>query len=532
MAEQKTDSPAVPLPDPEKLQRNVAAAMTQLREKRGLYIGLGLAALALVVGLLIWLNWRGTPEAPAFEPMWSRAEKALGKLTTNESAGAEIADLEAYVSGQDDAHLVGIGKWILAILHYREAYTAGNLDFADKKPHLEKALAHAENLQSNSKEYDKLPVVIKGWFTEPGVSPVKQLRDRIKADLDFEEANRIEQPAPDDGLTAVLRTSDGDIYLRFFRKLAPLHVDNFVSLSAAGAYNGTAFHFVGGGNKNPLAVHGGDPYSFFYNDPRNRSHILRWGQGGLGYHVPPEQARYMVGHRERIVSSMRASGRAQTADWDNAAMFQILLQADPGLDRVHTPFAQVVEGFDIVTEAAGRATAAEDQTYKDATEFSSSATRDLIVKPVIIHKVVIFGQDGKAVEHAFPLADNEKSLGTVKNAPVQPLEGDALYAGRKLVNPLTADPETIRRGLDTPFPIDVVPGEANPLGDREGVRKTKGDNGTSGAGDRTSDDSNKDEKSPDSDAPKDADKTEDSAKAPEKTKDPEESGDKPKGDDG
>jgi len=481
MAEQKTESPAVPLPDPDRVREGVSTALERFREKRGLYLTLGVGFLLVLIGFLVWINLPKTVEDTAFGPMWQRSETIIRKLVTDESAAAELADLEAYVAGLDDTQQAGLGKWLLANFHYKEAYTTDKLDFEDKKPHLEKALSYATELGQG--KYDTLLVSRDRWFADTSDDPVTRLREQIAADLEFEKANRSEQPAPSKGLTAVLRTSAGDIYLRFYRELAPKHVDNFVMLAKRGTYNGTAFHFVGGGTDDPIAIHAGDPYSFFYNDPLNRDHILRWGKGTLGYGVPPEEARFEIDHREAIVSSMRP----ERADWDNAAMFQILLRADPGLDRVHTPFAKVVEGLGVAKKAAGRKTAAQHQPYKDAPEFASVSTRDLVVEPVLLHKVLVFGEDGKALEHSFPLTDNEKTLGGVKERAVEPLAGDALYAGRRLRNPLTADPETIRRGLHVPFPADVDPLAADELGDRTkrttGEAERKPDGGAGKAGD-------------------------------------------------
>ena len=43
---------------------------------------------------------------------------------------------------------------------------------------------------------------------------------------------------------AVLKTSQGDVTVRFFFDKAPGHVKNFVDLAAAGFYDGTLFHRV------------------------------------------------------------------------------------------------------------------------------------------------------------------------------------------------------------------------------------------------------------------------------------------------
>ena len=56
---------------------------------------------------------------------------------------------------------------------------------------------------------------------------------------------------------AVLKTSQGDVTIRFFLDKAPGHVKNFVDLAAAGFYDGTLFHRVIPG----FMVQGGDPFT-------------------------------------------------------------------------------------------------------------------------------------------------------------------------------------------------------------------------------------------------------------------------------
>jgi cyclophilin family peptidyl-prolyl cis-trans isomerase len=207
---------------------------------------------------------------------------------------------------------------------------------------------------------------------------------------------------------------------------------------------------------------GGDPFTFFYNDPHNKKHILRWGNGGVGYEQPPEQGRYVISHRPGVVtSSMSPDG-----DWASGSQFMIMTGVDADLDKRHTPFAKVVEGLGIVERIAKRKSAGDHGPYQDEPSFQSVDTRDLIVDPAILHKVIVY-ENGVALPHDFPLTDSEKSIASLSQMPVQPLTGDALYAGRKM---RAVDGEgEIRPGLDIPFPDDVDlkdAKQANPLGDR------------------------------------------------------------------
>jgi len=204
---------------------------------------------------------------------------------------------------------------------------------------------------------------------------------------------------------------------------------------------------------------GGDPFTFFYNDPKNKKQVLRWGTGGVGYDIAPEAGRYRISHRAGIVTSQMPAD----ADWDNGVQFMIMTGVDTDLDKRHTPFAKVVEGQGVVDKIAARKTAGEQATYKDDPQFSTIATRDLIVEPAILHKVIIY-ENGKALPHDFALAEGEKSLATLSGTPVQPLSGDAAYCGRLMRAP--GSPGEIRMGLDIPFPDDVDPEKADPRGER------------------------------------------------------------------
>ena len=69
---------------------------------------------------------------------------------------------------------------------------------------------------------------------------------------------------------ATISTKFGNIVVKFFPDLAPIHVKNFISLAEAGFYTGTPFHRVIPG----FMIQGGDPNGT--------------GTGGPGYTIPAE----------------------------------------------------------------------------------------------------------------------------------------------------------------------------------------------------------------------------------------------------
>jgi peptidyl-prolyl cis-trans isomerase B (cyclophilin B) len=456
MSETKTTA-GVPLPDPEEVQQSVRHFLEGFRARPGYYITIGVVLLAVAFAVIAFLSMGPGAEENAFTPLVKRYDAARMLLARDASAATPIADLEAYVETIRGTPEEGIGLWYAAIARYREAWTADKVTFEERRPHLEKAVAYLEELDKEPK-FDDLFIAKDRWFTSGGPAPIRRLLEQAKADLGWAREHDRPEPEPDRSLVAVLRTELGDIYLAFYRTEAPEHAKAFVINVRQGTYNGTAFFFVRGGTEEPTGVMAGDPFTFFYNDALRKDHILRWGGGGTGFGLPPEESRFRIFHRRGVVTSQRT----ERADWDNAVQFQILVGRDTELDRVHTPFAKVIEGMDVVDKIAKRKTAAQHSTFKDDNAFASIRTRDLLVEPVWILKAIAF-ENGQAPEHEFPLAEGERKLETLRGTPVVPLSEDDLRAGRELRAPDAAD---VVPGRHFPYPGDLDPEKRDPKGER------------------------------------------------------------------
>ncbi|MCP9438392.1 MAG: peptidylprolyl isomerase [Nitrospira sp.] len=122
----------------------------------------------------------------------------------------------------------------------------------------------------------------------------------------------------------------GEIVLRFFPDVAPIHVNNFLKLAREGFYNGTTFHRVIPG----FMIQGGDPNS---KKPDRSLH----GMGGPGYTIKAEFNSKP--HRRGIVSMARSN------DPDSAGSQFFICVADSNfLDWQYTVFGEVVSGMDVV----------------------------------------------------------------------------------------------------------------------------------------------------------------------------------------
>jgi peptidyl-prolyl cis-trans isomerase B (cyclophilin B) len=137
---------------------------------------------------------------------------------------------------------------------------------------------------------------------------------------------------------AVLKTSQGDITLKFFYDKAPGHVKNFIDLSAKGFYDGTLFHRVIPG----FMIQGGDP-----NTKQPETPTTRYGTGGnkdaSGAPINLKAEFNDTSHRRGILSMARASDPNSAS-----SQFFIVVKDSPFLDRQYTAFGEVVNGMDVV----------------------------------------------------------------------------------------------------------------------------------------------------------------------------------------
>lgn len=127
---------------------------------------------------------------------------------------------------------------------------------------------------------------------------------------------------------AEINTSKGTMKVEFFEKDAPKTVENFISLSEKGFYNGLTFHRV----IPDFVIQGGCPDGT--------------GAGGPGYAIDCELDGDNQYH-DKGVLSMAHAGRNT-----GGSQFFICHNRDntAHLDRNHTVFGKVVEGLDIIDQ--------------------------------------------------------------------------------------------------------------------------------------------------------------------------------------
>lgn len=141
------------------------------------------------------------------------------------------------------------------------------------------------------------------------------------------------------GTYAVFETSQGNFVVRLFPEEAPKTVANFVELAQGTKefvdpktskkvkrpfYDGLIFHRV----IPDFMIQGGDP--------------MGTGTGGPGYQFEDEFGSSRVFDKPGILAMANAGPNT------NGSQFFITVAATPWLNRKHTIFGEVVEGYDVV----------------------------------------------------------------------------------------------------------------------------------------------------------------------------------------
>ncbi len=128
---------------------------------------------------------------------------------------------------------------------------------------------------------------------------------------------------------AIIKTTAGEMTIRFWTDVAPQTVENFKKLAREGFYDGTAFHRIMAG----FMIQGGCPLSKT-DDP----HV---GTGGPGYKI---KAEFNEKPHVRGVISMARSSNPDSA----GSQFFICLGDARFLDRQYTGFGELIAGDDVL----------------------------------------------------------------------------------------------------------------------------------------------------------------------------------------
>ena len=138
----------------------------------------------------------------------------------------------------------------------------------------------------------------------------------------------------------------GVIKLELYPDVAPITVENFVSLAKDGFYDGLIFHRV----INGFMIQGGDPEGT--------------GMGGSGKNIKGEFAQNGVENNLSHVRGVISMARSKMMDSASSQFF--IVQSDSTyLDGAYAAFGRVTEGMDVVDEIASVPTDRYDRPLED-----------------------------------------------------------------------------------------------------------------------------------------------------------------------
>lgn len=184
---------------------------------------------------------------------------------------------------------------------------------------------------------------------------------------------QLEMPSKGEKI-AVMKTNMGDIKIRLFPEVAPKAVENFISHSQNGYYDGLIFHRV----INDFMIQGGDPTG-----------TGRGGESIYGHSFEDEfdlSARNYRGALSMANAGPNTNGSqffiVQAKDVDAGLISQMVELTDrgfpeevtenykkvggtPWLDFKHTVFGQVFEGMDVVDAIAAVKVGPQDKPVDD-----------------------------------------------------------------------------------------------------------------------------------------------------------------------
>lgn len=140
---------------------------------------------------------------------------------------------------------------------------------------------------------------------------------------------------------------NGDVIkAELYPEIAPVSVNNFISLIQAKFYDGLIFHRVIKG----FMIQGGDPEGT--------------GMGGPGYSIRGEFMQNGFDNHLKHTEGVLSMARSMHPD-SAGSQFFIMHKNSPHLDGAYAAFGKVTEGMDVVNRIAETATDYEDRPLEN-----------------------------------------------------------------------------------------------------------------------------------------------------------------------
>lgn len=190
--------------------------------------------------------------------------------------------------------------------------------------------------------------------TKPGSSPIWPQEGAVVS-----ESDQFAPPAKGETI-AIMKTSMGNLKIKFFPKEAPTAVENFVKHAQNGYYDNLIFHRV----MNDFMIQGGDPLGTgtggesIWNEPFEDE----FSEKVLNFRGALSMANSGANTNGSQFFIVQAPARTITTDLVNSMKTGMIKEeviaryqeigGTPWLDNNHTVFGQVYEGMDIVDKIA------------------------------------------------------------------------------------------------------------------------------------------------------------------------------------
>ncbi len=175
----------------------------------------------------------------------------------------------------------------------------------------------------------------------------------------YENTDEMQLALPQDGETiAIIKTDLGDISLRLFANEAPIAVENFIGLAQSGYFNGISFHRVvsdfviqsgdaTGSGTGGATIWDNEAYPLEISD--NLHHFT--GAVGIAHSGDGKDNKsqfYIIQTKKNSISNSNAVSLTEDGMREETADIYKNIGGAPHLDNLHTVFAQVFDGMDVV----------------------------------------------------------------------------------------------------------------------------------------------------------------------------------------
>lgn len=174
-------------------------------------------------------------------------------------------------------------------------------------------------------------------------------------------------------LVAVMHTNMGDISIRFFPEYAPKAVENFITHSKNGYYDGLIFHRV----INDFMIQGGDPtgtgmggesiYKRSFEDEFSKElHNIRGALCMANAGPDTNGSQFFIVQAKSVPENMISQMKDMPESFpEDIVAYYESAGGTPWLDFRHTVFGQVFDGMDVVDNIAGVEVGNADKPIND-----------------------------------------------------------------------------------------------------------------------------------------------------------------------